>query len=196
MNILIRFQRVKQAACLQNHSRAVTSILALLVLQSAAFMCCSTNTARASDAAAKLQLEISVNAQALKESRVQIDSTLSNGLEHSVKILIWNTPFAKQITGRLFHVDRHAGSFKFGDGKTAGGFSKLAYKGLMVKRGAPSEREYLVLQPGDKISNSLDITNAYDFVENGRHRITFDRPINLGNNSFHSLTSNTIEFVY
>ena len=154
---------------------------------------CSELAAQVSDRSdAVLQLEITVNQQALSESRVQIDSTLSNGLAYSVSFLTWNTPFSDQITGRVFKVEKRINVLKFGGGN----YTLVPYTGIMVKRGPPTVQDYLVLEPGQQIHNSLDITDAYGFTENSQLQVTYDRPINLGNNNFQSLTSNTIEFSY
>jgi hypothetical protein len=153
--------------------------------------------ARASDRSdAVLHLEITVNQQAMSQSRVQIDSNLTNGLAHSISFLKWNTPFSDQITGRVFKVEKRINALGFGSGNIGGDYTLVPYTGIMVKRGPPTAQDYLVLEPGQQIYNSLDITDAYDFTENSQLQVTYDRPINLGNNNFQSLTSNTIELSY
>lgn len=158
---------------------------------------CSELAAQVSDRSdAVLQLEITVNQQALSESRVQIDSALTNGLAYSVLFLKWNTPFSDQITGRVFKVEKRINALGFGGGNIGGDYTLVPYTGIMVKRGPPTAQDYLVLEPGQQIHNSLDITDAYGFTENSQLQVTYDRPINLGNNNFQSLTSNTVEFSY
>jgi hypothetical protein len=158
---------------------------------------CSELAARASDRSdAVLRLEITVNQQAMSESRVQIDSTVTNGSAHSISFLKWNTPFSDQITGRVFKVEKRINALGFGGGNIGGDYTLVPYTGIMVKRGPPTAKDYLVIEPGQQIFNSLDITDAYGFTDNSQLQVTYDRPINLGNNNFHSLTSNTIEFPY
>ena len=158
---------------------------------------CSELAAQVSDRSdAVLQLEITVNQQALSESRVQIDSALTNGLAYSVLFLKWNTPFSDQITGRVFKVEKRINALGFGGGNIGGDYTLVPYTGIMVKRGPPTAQDYLVLEPGQQIHNSLDITDAYGFTENSQLQVTYDRHINLGNNNFQSLTSNTVEFSY
>ncbi|MGK0291901.1 MAG: hypothetical protein ACI9U1_000276 [Porticoccaceae bacterium] len=158
---------------------------------------CSEPAAQASDQSeGVLQLEITVNRQALSESRVQIDATLTNGLAHSISFSAWNTPFSSQITGRVFKVEKRIDVPKFGGQNVGGDYTLVPYTGIMLKRGAPSTQDYLTLEPGQQISNSLDITAAYGFTERSQLRVTYDRPINIGNNNFRSLTSNTINFYY
>jgi hypothetical protein len=168
-----------------------------LVAISMALSSCSEPAAQASDQSeAVLQLEIAVNRQALSESRVQIDATLTNGLAYSISFSPWNTPFSSQITGRVFKVEKRVNGLKLGGGDVAGDYSLVPYTGIMLKRGPPSTQDYLTLKPGQQIHNSLDITAVYGFTENSQLRVTYDRPINIGNNKFRSLTSNTINFYY
>jgi hypothetical protein len=158
---------------------------------------CSELAARASDRSdAVLQLEITVNQQAMSESRVQIDSTVTNGSAHSISFLKWNTPFSDQITGRVFKVEKRINVLKFGGGNVGGDYTLVPYTGIMLKRGPATAQEQLTLEPGQQIHNSLDITAVYGFAENSQLRVTYDRPINIGNNHFQSLTSNTIDFFY
>jgi hypothetical protein len=141
-----------------------------------------------------LQLEITVNRQALREARVQIDATLTNGLAHSISFSTRNTPFSRQMTGRVFKVEKRINGLNFGGGNVGGDYTLVPYTGIMLKRGPPSAQDYLTLEPGQQTRNSLDITAAYGFTENSQLRVTYDRPINIGNNKFQSLTSNTIDF--
>jgi hypothetical protein len=158
---------------------------------------CSEPAAQASDQSeGVLQLEITVNRQALSESRVQIDATLTNGLAHSISFWTWNTPFSKQITGRVFKVEKRVNGLKFGGSDVDSDYTLVPYTGIMLKRGPPSPHDYLTLEPGQQIRNSLDITADYGFTENSQLRVTYDRPVNIGNNKFGSLTSNTIDFFY
>ena len=63
----------------------------------------------------------------------------------------------KELFGRLFTVTNAATG------------AEVDYIGPMVKRGPYGKDDFIAVQPGKKLSNSIDITRAYDFKP-GTHK--------------------------
>lgn len=104
-----------------------------------------------------LILTMSIDSTAQEQGKVILTSTLVNDLEYPVELLPWNTPFDISVNGNFLSVVDKATD------------EKLSYLGRLIKRLPPNQSDYLRLNPGEGMSNDLDISNSYHFCANGRY---------------------------
>ena len=89
----------------------------------------------------------------------EVRFTMRNPTDQAVRILKWQTPF-DGIDANLFSV--HVGGVE------------VDYTGRLIKRGQPTARDYLTLQPGESRSINLDLSAYYDFAKSGQYEIRYD----------------------
>lgn len=92
---------------------------------------------------------------------VTLTFTLINHANYPLYVLKWYTPL-EGIAGEIFHVTR--------DGRP------LPYEGILAMRGDPSPENYVLLQPGESETATVDLAQAYDFSEAGAYTVTFLSP--------------------
>lgn len=83
---------------------------------------------------------------------------LSNNTSQPVAVLLWNTPF-EGLMGKAFDV--------FCNGQ------EMAYQGPMAKRGAPSAKDYAIIEAHGTISATFDLATAYALPEQGQCVVRF-----------------------
>ena len=87
---------------------------------------------------------------------------LSNSTSQPLYVLTWHTPL-EGLLNRCLEVSR--------DG------TELAYRGEMMKRGAPVASSYVTLAPGASVEATVELSQAYDFTVPGKYRIEFPGPL-------------------
>lgn len=92
---------------------------------------------------------------------VTVKFTLTNNTAERLYVLKWYTPL-EGIAGKIFRVER--------DGQV------IPYQGMLAKRGAPSPKAYVLLEPGESVSAAVDLATAYDFSKAGEYTIEFLSP--------------------
>ncbi len=104
---------------------------------------------------------ISVNIQANKQasSSSEVNIVLTNNSDKSLKILKWNTPLETTLSANIFDVSV--------DNK------KMRYKGRLVKRGKPTEEDYIIFQAKESKTVSLDLSKYYKMDEKGIYSLIF-----------------------
>jgi len=88
----------------------------------------------------------------------EVTVTLTNTASHAVRLLRWQTP-VDGVKAPLFEVTR--------DGEI------VDYTGRIYKRAAPTANDYLTLRPGESITSTVDLSDAYDFPTSGNYEFTF-----------------------
>lgn len=89
---------------------------------------------------------------------VTIRFELANNTSRPVAVLLWNTPF-EGLMGKAFDV--------FCNGQ------EMAYQGPMAKRGAPSAKNYAIIEPHASIAATLDLATAYALPTQGQCVVSF-----------------------
>lgn len=84
---------------------------------------------------------------------------IANNTEKSIKVLKWNTPLEGTLRADMFNVSI--------DNK------KVSYVGIKVKRGAPTEEDYIIFQPKETKTINLDISNYYKMDSSGIYAISY-----------------------
>lgn len=108
----------------------------------------------------EIRFDCAVNAAALENSAIVLDCQAINISEQTIKLLPWNTPIEGQLMGHYLIIENDQGE-------------SLDYRGIMVKRAAPTESDYAILEPGEVIDNSVDLTLSYSFCPDMQYKIDY-----------------------
>ena len=92
---------------------------------------------------------------------VKLRFTLTNISSKGFFFLKWFTPL-EGLAGDIFQVQR--------DGVD------LAYRGKLVKRGAPLSEDYVWIDAGGSISAEVNLAEGYDFSQDGQYTVQFRSP--------------------
>ena len=105
---------------------------------------------------------IRVQGKAKTHDTVLVRFALTNTSKQDVSVLTWNTPLDRMITDCL--------------DVTVDGES-IEYDGPMIKRGAPTASDYLVLAPGQTVEAEFPVSDAYDTSKPGKYDVKIKRAI-------------------
>jgi len=90
------------------------------------------------------------------ERTVRLKVILTNTSGHDLSVLTWNTPLDGVITDCL-NVSV--------DGK------KVAYDGPIIKRAAPTAKDYIVIKAGQSVEGEFAVSDAYDTSKPGSYKV-------------------------
>lgn len=125
------------------------------------FLACSQGQKMSNDSFGKLVFSMKVDVVQLSRGWLVINSEFHNNLDTPVSFLPWNTPFDTAVNGHFFSLfDKSNGN-------------ELTYKGLILKRRAAQQSDYITVLPGATLSGSLDISENYTFCSNGKYTLSF-----------------------
>jgi hypothetical protein len=119
-----------------------------------------------------------------KNEDILVEFVIKNNSDDFIRFLSWNTPLDKILSKGVFDI-------KQGD-------KKVEYSGRMVKRGNPLDKDYFTLEPKESFSKTINLRDAYNFIDSGRYIITL-QPISVklknsvGNFKSVTLLKNTVE---
>ena len=119
------------------------------------------------------------------EGTVQV--SLTNTGTTALSVLRWDTPFEAILSSDVFQVERSRKGWPL--------VERAAYIGREVKRAAPGEDQYLVLEPGMTISQSVELNDYYRIDKADSRRVRFAGPIHyseLGSSSQASTVRKTL----
>ncbi len=88
----------------------------------------------------------------------EVTVTLTNTASHAVRFLRWQTP-VDGVQEPRFEITR--------DGEV------VPYIGRITKRAAPTGKDYVVLQPGESLTRTVDLSDAYDLSTSGNYTFNF-----------------------
>jgi hypothetical protein len=109
-----------------------------------------------------LTLELNLDNAALAKGKVVLMATLTNNGKDAVVFLPWNTPMEGKLRGDYLTV------LEMPSGK------RLDYQGLMIKRMAPKESDFITLGVGESLQQVTDITRGYNFCSHTEYALQFD----------------------
>jgi hypothetical protein len=105
----------------------------------------------------RLRYELQVEPVSSSASVPVVFRLFNDGLD-AVRVLTWQTPL-EGIRGRVFTV-RCAGA-------------EVAYRGAMIKRGAPGSEHFVTIPPGRSVEGKVDLARAYDLPSTGACDVSF-----------------------
>lgn len=90
---------------------------------------------------------------------VTLHVTITNPNDTSIRVLKWFTPL-EGVEQPLFTVTR--------DGEP------VTYLGIMVKRPAPTEQDYITLKAGESLTSYVNLSAYYDLSVSGNYKVRYD----------------------
>jgi peptidyl-Lys metalloendopeptidase len=93
------------------------------------------------------------------DTPIVVDFLLTNRSSISIRVLRWTTPI-EGVSADLFLVAR--------------GSQPIQYIGRLVKRGPPTEDDFITVAPGETVSAPVDISLYYAIYEAGNYTVTYD----------------------
>ena len=106
----------------------------------------------------QLRCELQIAATLSAEQQAELTFTLVNAGTQPVQVLNWQTPF-EGIRAPMLTITR--------DG------TAVDYRGMMVKRGAPTRDSYLGLQPGERRQATVDLSEGWDVAAPGTYSVEY-----------------------
>ena len=91
---------------------------------------------------------------------VRVNLTLTNTGEEPVRLLKWQLPGSEDAP--LFQVER--------DGQP------VDYEGALIKRAAPSDKDYQLLKAGQSLTVQAEVSGLYDMSAQGQYSIRYLLP--------------------
>jgi peptidyl-Lys metalloendopeptidase len=88
---------------------------------------------------------------------VKVRFTLTNDGEQDLRVLAWGTPFEGWMS-KIFVIEK--------------GGERARYEGPMFKRADPTPEEYLLLEAGGELDETIDLSQVYDLAA-GTYRVSF-----------------------
>ncbi len=89
---------------------------------------------------------------------VHVDVAVTNVCRSAVQVLRWQLP-SDTMSGSLFTVTRDD--------------RPVRYTGAIIKRAAPTAKDYVEIAAGATLNYKVELTGHYDFSKNGRYAIEF-----------------------
>lgn len=93
------------------------------------------------------------------DTPIIIDFILTNRSSSSIRVLRWSTPI-NGVSGDIFLVTR--------------GSQPIQYIGRLVKRGEPTEADFINIEPGQSIAVPVDLSLYYAIYEAGNYTVTYE----------------------
>ena len=90
---------------------------------------------------------------------VQVDVSVTNQCRLPVRVLRWQLP-SDAMSGSLFTVTRDD--------------QPVRYTGAVIKRAAPTAKDYVEIAAGATLNYKVELTGSYDFSKNGRYAVEFN----------------------
>jgi len=113
---------------------------------------------------------------------------LSNTSSSPLSVLKWDTPFEQTLSHNVFRVEKFEKGFPFP--------IAVDYTGREVKRAAPVDDSFMVLQPGETITKDVQLNEYYDIDTLGEHTVRFGGPVRFEPYSqFQSRSKNSLRNV-
>jgi peptidyl-Lys metalloendopeptidase len=108
-------------------------------------------------------LEVTItplNQSFVKDSDVKVTISVTNTSQDNVKVLSWYLVQNDKLQHNSFDVSV--------DGE------QVSYTGPIVKRPAPTEKDYIQLSSGETINQTIDLSAYYDMTQSGTYNVQYD----------------------
>lgn len=110
---------------------------------------------------ARTQISISTNKSTYKVGEpIELSMEIKNTSEKSYKFLPWGTPLENRFTRGCLQVNHNN--------------EKVPYSGIMVKRMAPTDADYITLKKDETHSGKLNLLEGYKLTKKGKYTIQFE----------------------
>ncbi len=131
----------------------------LFKLTAAALAVAATSASYAAASGECLDVRLSSPAAVVNgDVDVHVDVAVTNVCRSAVQVLRWQLP-SEKMGGPLFRVTRDD--------------VPVRYTGALIKRTAPTAKDYVEIAAGATLNYRVELTGHYDFGKNGRYAIEF-----------------------
>ena len=117
---------------------------------------CAGSGVDAGETMGSIQCKLEVDQAIPAGKPVLLQLTLGNTSGQAVEVLQYHTPF-EGILGDLFEI-------QYAD-------ESLTYRGPLVKRGPPTDEDWLLLESGGVLTAKVDLSNAWDLRRAGEYTL-------------------------
>ena len=106
-----------------------------------------------------ISVSLAANKQYKLGQTIPVTFILANGTPDPIRFLKWGTPFENRFWRNQFDVN-HQGK-------------NLSYQGRMLKRGKPTAKDYILINPMESLQTTVDIKKAYPLNDSGQYTVTY-----------------------
>ena len=107
-----------------------------------------------------LHIQLYSHAEYKKDEATSLIFEVVNPTDKPIRILKWNTPL-EGLRSDCLDVKRNG--------------KPVPYNGIMVKRAAPTEDDFLTILPGKSVTNKVDLSVAYDMSSPGHVKVDYKK---------------------
>ncbi len=115
---------------------------------------------------------------------IRVSFIIKNGTRKPIQLLKWGTPLEARLTKNSFRITHQN--------------KELSYRGRVYKRGKPSSKDYITLQPLTSLQTDITLSSSYPFRFSGQYTIAY-RTSYLSTKNTNSLiklkASNLVNFI-
>ncbi len=111
-----------------------------------------------------LSVSISADETAFTDG-LSITFSLTNNSSQAVHVLKWDTPLENAFNSDMFEVWQSD--------------TRMSYTGKLVKRGQPKAQDFISLEPGETVSQGLDVADGYGVYDAGDYTIMFNSSLTI-----------------
>lgn len=134
-------------------------IRSALVLATCMLYGCFADTMNQKVAAAGLQTGLRSVAEVINaDDSARVLFYVENNSAESIKILPWQTPLEGELTADIFEITINGDT--------------LQYQGIMIKRAAPTDADYITLAVGERREIVTSLSDSYDMSAAGQYLVT------------------------
>jgi len=102
-------------------------------------------------------VSLSLNKQSQNDGSISV--TLTNSSSEPIKVLRWNTPLEESLSSNIFNIKNN--------------HQDIHYKGRLIKRGQPTEKDYTLFEGGEKRTVKIDLSSYYKMTKEGNYSISY-----------------------
>jgi len=95
-----------------------------------------------------------------RDSNGTITIAFTNNSLNEIKVLKWNTPFEKDISANLFHIQEDT-------------LATIPYTGRLVKRINPTDNDYLLFKPSETHIVNVNLSDYYAMQKEGNYTVKY-----------------------
>jgi hypothetical protein len=133
-------------------------IRSALVLATCMLYGCFADTMNQKESAAGLQTGLRSVAEVINaDESARVLFYIENNSADSIKILPWQTPLEGELTADIFDITLNGDT--------------LQYQGIMIKRAAPTDADYLTLSAGERREIVTSLSDSYDMSATGEYLV-------------------------
>ncbi len=102
---------------------------------------------------------------------IYFEFVLQNSGDDTIYFLPWNTPFETEFSGPAIRI------YLLPNGPEDEIRYELPYEGKVINYGAPELEDYIIIAPGEQLTNAVDVSEYFDLISVGEYALEVDTAI-------------------